>query len=291
MNNNNTNQLFNNLNKTMSLNNAPMFNNFNMNNNNINNNKNLINNNNNNFKPNNNYNPFNNNNLNPFSFNKNNFLPNNNLNKNLLPQQNNFNNNLNKSMFNIQNNNNFIQNKNKNKPFEIMRLYACPKCKQKIPLKEKEDHILCHILEENDRRRPIIPEPIRNRIRLSSNNNDSPILIVQQNHNHHPRRIFIIGNNSSSNPISTIINNMHRSPLNLPEITLDDVNKLEEANKKCMVCLEDFKSKEKVTALPCLHYFHPACIKEWMKEKNECPICKFELTQENLNKKMKYIYE
>ena len=50
-----------------------------------------------------------------------------------------------------------------------------------------------------------------------------------------------------------------------------------------MICLEDFKSKEKVTALPCIHFFHTPCIKEWIKEKNECPVCKFELTQQNIN--------
>ena len=73
---------------------------------------------------------------------------------------------------------------------------------------------------------------------------------------------------------------------NLPEITIEDVNKLEEGNKKCVICLEEFKSKEKVTALPCIHFFHTPCIKNWVKKNNNCPICKFELTRENLNKKM-----
>ena len=78
--------------------------------------------------------------------------------------------------------------------------------------------------------------------------------------------------------------------LSFPEIVIEDINKLEEANKSCVICLEEFKSKEKVTALPCLHYFHTNCIKKWMERKNDCPICKFKLTKENIDRKMKYIY-
>ena len=66
------------------------------------------------------------------------------------------------------------------------------------------------------------------------------------------------------------------------------MNKLEEANRSCMICLDDFVSKEKVIALPCIHFFHPKCIKKWIENKNECPICKFVLTEENINKKLQY---
>ena len=72
-----------------------------------------------------------------------------------------------------------------------------------------------------------------------------------------------------------------------PEIVIEDVGKLDEVNKKCVICLEEFKNKEKVTALPCIHLFHTPCIKDWLKKQKICPICKFELTQENLIKKMK----
>ena len=46
--------------------------------------------------------------------------------------------------------------------------------------------------------------------------------------------------------------------------------------------MEEFKNKEKVIMLPCIHNYHPDCIKDWLKNKNTCPICKFELTEENL---------
>ena len=74
-----------------------------------------------------------------------------------------------------------------------------------------------------------------------------------------------------------------------PEIVIQDVNKLEEGNKKCMICLEDFHTNEKVTSLPCIHFFHPKCIKLWMEKKLECPVCKLVLTQANIARKMKYL--
>jgi hypothetical protein len=72
-----------------------------------------------------------------------------------------------------------------------------------------------------------------------------------------------------------------------PEMTIEDVNKLEESNRRCVICLEDFYSGEKITALPCVHFFHKQCIKNWIKKQKNCPICKFELTEENLNQKIR----
>ena len=84
--------------------------------------------------------------------------------------------------------------------------------------------------------------------------------------------------------------NINNGPLSFPEIIIEDINKLDEGNKSCMICLEEFHSKEKVTALPCLHYFHTQCIKKWIQKQTSCPVCKFELTQKNIEHKMKYIY-
>ncbi len=53
-----------------------------------------------------------------------------------------------------------------------------------------------------------------------------------------------------------------------------------------MICLENYNSNEKVTALPCIHFFHTNCIKKWMEKKRECPICKLRLTQTNVIKKV-----
>lgn len=42
----------------------------------------------------------------------------------------------------------------------------------------------------------------------------------------------------------------------------------------CMVCLEEYKSGDIVKTLPCLHYFHSACIDKWLRRNGKCPECR-----------------
>ncbi|XP_010540364.1 PREDICTED: probable E3 ubiquitin-protein ligase RHG1A isoform X2 [Tarenaya hassleriana] len=42
----------------------------------------------------------------------------------------------------------------------------------------------------------------------------------------------------------------------------------------CCVCQEEYSEGEDVGTLECGHDFHSQCIKEWLKRKNLCPICK-----------------
>ena len=69
----------------------------------------------------------------------------------------------------------------------------------------------------------------------------------------------------------------------LPENEIEDASKLDSDNKNCVICLEDFKDKDHIICLPCIHVFHSECIKSWLNKNNSCPTCKFELTFENLN--------
>ena len=57
-------------------------------------------------------------------------------------------------------------------------------------------------------------------------------------------------------------------------ITIISDHKIEE---NCTICLNEFKRGDKVYFLPCIHCFHVACLKEWVKSQKNCPICKFEL--------------
>ena len=68
----------------------------------------------------------------------------------------------------------------------------------------------------------------------------------------------------------------------LPETKIEDITKLDQEKKNCVICLEDFKNGDTVINLPCIHLFHNKCIKNWLKNKNSCPICKFELRAENV---------
>ena len=46
--------------------------------------------------------------------------------------------------------------------------------------------------------------------------------------------------------------------------------------EKCLSCL---KSKDIPTQLPCDHFFHGRCIQKWKRERNDCPLCRRTITQ------------
>ena len=152
----------------------------------------------------------------------------------------------------------------------------------------------------------------RNQINYNNTNNDRYYSRPYQLNRNRNRNYYIINNNIENLISNTDINNLNNigytylrqnndnrnlnnnninrigNQINLPEFVIEDVNKLEEANRSCMICLDEFISREKVIALPCIHFFHPKCINKWIENKNECPICKFVLTEENINRKLKY---
>ena len=56
---------------------------------------------------------------------------------------------------------------------------------------------------------------------------------------------------------------------------IEDINKLNDENKKCVICLEDFKNNDKSIYLPCFHLFHEKCINNWFNmNKGFCPFCR-----------------
>lgn len=64
-----------------------------------------------------------------------------------------------------------------------------------------------------------------------------------------------------------------------PEMEIEDINKIPKDKRTCNICLVEFVKKDKLTLLPCIHYFHSQCLKEWLKDKNVCPLCKLDLTK------------
>ena len=75
---------------------------------------------------------------------------------------------------------------------------------------------------------------------------------------------------------------------NLDEFIVDE--EILKKNLQCSICLDDFEKGEKCILLPCKdgesHYFHSGCdtcsgIKEWLKRKNTCPMCRTEFPTEN----------
>ncbi|GAA0157656.1 ubiquitin-protein ligase [Lithospermum erythrorhizon] len=52
---------------------------------------------------------------------------------------------------------------------------------------------------------------------------------------------------------------------------------LEAGSMICAVCKDDVNVGEKVRELPCGHRFHSDCILPWLRIRNTCPVCRYEL--------------
>lgn len=42
----------------------------------------------------------------------------------------------------------------------------------------------------------------------------------------------------------------------------------------CPICLEEYKDGDNLGIMKCRHAYHLSCIKDWLRRKNNCPICK-----------------
>lgn len=68
---------------------------------------------------------------------------------------------------------------------------------------------------------------------------------------------------------------------NLPEVEITekyckkDPESGQIEHPRCAICHEDLTQKG--TLLPCGHLYDRDCIVPWLKEHNQCPVCRFEL--------------
>lgn len=46
------------------------------------------------------------------------------------------------------------------------------------------------------------------------------------------------------------------------------------ASNKCVVCLDDFRDKDRLKQLPCGHLFHGPCVCKWLEQDPRCPTCR-----------------
>ena len=70
------------------------------------------------------------------------------------------------------------------------------------------------------------------------------------------------------------------------QIAVDKLKKFNITEKKlkefgfensCPVCKDEFTISEECLLMPCEHHFHKDCLIPWLKERNSCPVCRFEL--------------
>jgi len=48
---------------------------------------------------------------------------------------------------------------------------------------------------------------------------------------------------------------------------------------ECPICLGEIKQNEAVRSLPCRHKYHPECIADWCKKRNDCPVCRAKIKE------------
>ena len=80
----------------------------------------------------------------------------------------------------------------------------------------------------------------------------------------------IYGNPPASNKA---IENLDKVNINEEFITYLKENKITD----CSICKEEFTLKDNARKIPCNHIFHEDCIVPWLKNRNSCPVCRFEL--------------
>lgn len=68
---------------------------------------------------------------------------------------------------------------------------------------------------------------------------------------------------------------------NLPSTVLshEDMKKLHKT--LCAVCKDEMALGECVKQLPCLHQYHGECILPWLRMRNTCPVCRYELPSDD----------
>lgn len=57
----------------------------------------------------------------------------------------------------------------------------------------------------------------------------------------------------------------------LEDLSSDD----EDSTFECPICLGT--SQKHLQATPCMHVFHAKCLRDWMRRKPECPVCRLKL--------------
>lgn len=197
---------------------------------------------------------------------------------------------------------------------EIPQTFNCWLCGQTLPEKEKEDHMLCHKMQEENDNFQKNQKKIKNQ--QISQNQRPPQRFQQQRpperpqqqrppqrpqhqkqlqsnkvYNNNIKRSFvrfddidIFDFNQLHESLNKMDNPTDEDILSqLPETEIGDISKLPPEKRNCIICLIDLKTGDKATMLPCAHMFHSLCVIGWLKNKNFCPVCKFKLTKEYLN--------
>jgi E3 ubiquitin-protein ligase RNF115/126 len=128
----------------------------------------------------------------------------------------------------------------------------------------------------------MIYAPNRNRPRTTSSFLDMIVNILGMNNQDEGSMENIINyimandTNRYGNPPAgkKVVENLEK--INVTEEYLEKI-KRNGNEHSCSVCKDEFEISQTILNLPCKHCFHDECIYPWLKERNSCPTCRFEL--------------
>jgi len=60
----------------------------------------------------------------------------------------------------------------------------------------------------------------------------------------------------------------------LPIKSIDESDLSDTGKAECSICMDEVNIGDKVTSLPCRHWFHGECVKAWLNEHDSCPQCR-----------------
>lgn len=81
-----------------------------------------------------------------------------------------------------------------------------------------------------------------------------------------------IGNVSTGLTDETISKCLRESKYSSLDATVAVIS--QESDRKCTICQEEYVEEDELGRLDCGHGYHTICIKQWLLQKNQCPVCK-----------------
>ena len=139
---------------------------------------------------------------------------------------------------------------------------------------EKENETIKNIFEELKNSYYSLFQPLRTRIEQFERNYEEIKRKNERNKEEIIRRLNQLEQDLEGNEENFGIEKNNYSHLLETKI---EKNKLNEENKRCIICYEDFQDNNNVIFLPCFHIFHSICIKTWLNKKDNCPLCKLNI--------------
>lgn len=64
-----------------------------------------------------------------------------------------------------------------------------------------------------------------------------------------------------------------------------------ESGGECVICKEEMREGRDVCQLPCQHTFHWTCVLPWLRKRNTCPCCRFQLPTDDVYGEIQRLWE